>query len=57
MSTYTLLRREKLENYVDTELASLVVDDGQDESKPTAGFQRVIQRAVMSTSSHRDVKK
>ena len=45
----TLLRRN-LENYVDTELASLVVDDG-DESKPTAGFQRVIQRAVIHVQS------
>ena len=45
----TLLRRN-LENYVDTELASLVVDDG-DEAKPTAGFQRVIQRAVIHVQS------
>ena len=45
----TLLRRN-LENYVDTELASLIVDDG-DESKPTAGFQRVIQRAVIHVQS------
>ncbi len=45
----TLLRRN-LENYVDTELASLIVDDGED-SKPTAGFQRVIQRAVIHVQS------
>ena len=45
----TLLRRN-LENYVDTELASLIVDDGE-ESKPTAGFQRVIQRAVIHVQS------
>src|SRR3954469_15247050 len=38
--------RRSLENYVDNELASLVVDNG-DDSKPTAGFQRVIQRAVI----------
>jgi ATP-dependent Clp protease ATP-binding subunit ClpA len=45
----TLLRRN-LENYVDTELASLIIDDGED-SKPTAGFQRVIQRAVIHVQS------
>ena len=32
-------------HYLDTELKSLVVDDNED-AKPTAGFQRVIQRAV-----------
>src|SRR5204863_287336 len=37
-------------NYVDTELRSLVVDDGED-AKPTAGFQRVIQRAVIHVQS------
>jgi ATP-dependent Clp protease ATP-binding subunit ClpA len=36
--------------YVDTELKSLVVDDGED-AKPTAGFQRVIQRAVIHVQS------
>ena len=42
--------RRSLENYVDNELASLVVDNG-DDSKPTAGFQRVIQRAVIHVQS------
>ena len=42
--------RQQLTNYVDNELSSLVVDDGQ-ESKPTAGFQRVIQRAVIHVQS------
>ena len=37
-------------NYVDTELRALVVDDGED-AKPTAGFQRVIQRAVIHVQS------
>jgi ATP-dependent Clp protease ATP-binding subunit ClpA len=37
-------------NYLDTELKSLVVDDGED-AKPTAGFQRVIQRAVIHVQS------
>src|SRR5437764_4219120 len=42
--------RTTLTNYVDTELKSLVVDDGED-AKPTAGFQRVIQRAVIHVQS------
>jgi len=42
--------RRNLESYVDTELASLIVDDGED-AKPTAGFQRVIQRAVIHVQS------
>ncbi|MBX3488198.1 ATP-dependent Clp protease ATP-binding subunit ClpA [Parvibaculum sp.] len=44
------LLRQQLTNYVDNELSSLVIDDGQ-ESKPTAGFQRVIQRAVIHVQS------
>ncbi|MBW8816154.1 MAG: ATP-dependent Clp protease ATP-binding subunit ClpA [Caulobacterales bacterium] len=42
--------RTTLTNYVDNELRSLVVDDGED-AKPTAGFQRVIQRAVIHVQS------
>jgi ATP-dependent Clp protease ATP-binding subunit ClpA len=42
--------RQTLTNYVDNELRSLVVDDGED-AKPTAGFQRVIQRAVIHVQS------
>ena len=42
--------RRNLENYVDTELATLVSATG-DDSKPTAGFQRVIQRAVIHVQS------
>ena len=42
--------RTTLTNYVDTELRSLVVDDGED-AKHTAGFQRVIQRAVIHVQS------
>ncbi|NNE21117.1 MAG: ATP-dependent Clp protease ATP-binding subunit ClpA [Rhizobiales bacterium] len=42
--------QRNLESYVDNELASLVLDDGED-SKPTAGFQRVIQRAVIHVQS------
>ncbi|MFZ4067399.1 MAG: ATP-dependent Clp protease ATP-binding subunit ClpA [Phenylobacterium sp.] len=39
-----------LTNYVDNELKSLVVDDGED-AKPTPSFQRVIQRAVIHVQS------
>ncbi len=44
------LLRQQLTNYIDNDLSSLVVDDGED-SKPTAGFQRVIQRAVIHVQS------
>src|SRR4051794_35140958 len=44
-----ILRRNLVE-YVDTELANLVAD-GRQDSKPTAGFQRVIQRAVVHVQS------
>ena len=46
--------KKSLVNYLDTELKSLIVDDGEaeaEESKPTAGFQRVIQRAVIHVQS------
>jgi ATP-dependent Clp protease ATP-binding subunit ClpA len=39
-----------LTNYVDNELKSLIVDDGED-AKPTPSFQRVIQRAVIHVQS------
>ena len=42
--------RKSLINYLDTELTSLIVDDGED-AKPTAGFQRVMQRAVIHVQS------
>jgi len=44
-----VLRRNLVE-YVDTELENLVTD-GDDDAKPTAGFQRVIQRAVIHVQS------
>ncbi|MBA5777986.1 ATP-dependent Clp protease ATP-binding subunit ClpA [Stappia sp. F7233] len=44
-----LLRRNLIE-YIDTELDNLVTD-GDEDSKPTAGFQRVIQRAVIHVQS------
>jgi ATP-dependent Clp protease ATP-binding subunit ClpA len=43
------LRRD-LTHYVDTELNALVSTRGE-EAKPTAGFQRVIQRAVIHVQS------
>ncbi|MDB5557609.1 MAG: clpA, partial [Enterovirga sp.] len=44
-----VLRRNLIE-YVETELVNLVTD-GRQDSKPTAGFQRVIQRAVIHVQS------
>ena len=44
-----VLKRNLVE-YVDTELENLV-SDGEDDAKPTAGFQRVIQRAVIHVQS------
>ncbi|MGE0847895.1 MAG: AAA family ATPase, partial [Flavobacteriaceae bacterium] len=41
--------RESLTDYIDTELANLVAED--EDTKPTAGFQRVIQRAVIHVQS------
>src|SRR5438132_12564203 len=43
------LRRD-LTAYVESELENLVTD-GTEDSKPTAGFQRVIQRAVIHVQS------
>ena len=42
--------KKNLINYLDTELKSLVVENGE-EAKPTAGFQRAIQRAVIHVQS------
>ncbi len=38
--------RVNLQKYVDEELMTLVIEDGED-AKPTTGFQRVVQRAVL----------
>src|SRR6201999_322637 len=38
--------RGALQKYVDEELMTLVIEDGED-AKPTTGFQRVVQRAVL----------
>src|SRR5271166_607051 len=42
--------RRNLVAYVESELENLVTDGGED-AKPTAGFQRVIQRAVIHVQS------
>src|SRR5246127_2038974 len=42
--------RRNLVSYIESELESLVTD-GSGDSKPTAGFQRVIQRAVIHVQS------
>src|SRR6195952_1563005 len=42
--------RTSLVNYLETEFENLVIEAGED-SKPTAGFQRVIQRAVIHVQS------
>ena len=38
--------RKAVQKYVDEELSTLVIEDGE-EAKPTTGFQRVVQRAVL----------
>ena len=44
--------KKSLVNYLDVELKSLVVEEGDgSDAKPTAGFQRVIQRAVIHVQS------
>ena len=42
--------RRNLTDYIDNELTGLVMDETED-CKPTAGFQRVIQRAVIHVQS------
>jgi ATP-dependent Clp protease ATP-binding subunit ClpA len=42
--------KKSLVGYIDSELENLITD-GSDDSKPTAGFQRVIQRAVIHVQS------
>ena len=42
--------KRNLGSYLESELENLVTDGG-DDSKPTAGFQRVIQRAVIHVQS------
>tara|TARA_Y100001960_G_scaffold316156_1_gene382692 strand:- start:37 stop:2349 length:2313 start_codon:yes stop_codon:yes gene_type:complete len=44
------LLRKELGSYLDDELSDLIIDDHEDP-KPTAGFQRVIQRALIHVQS------
>lgn len=44
------LLRRNLVDYIETELENLVTG-GEEDAKPTAGFQRVIQRAVIHVQS------
>src|ERR1700759_32253 len=46
------LLRRSLINYIDTELTALVLPNG-DDAKPTSGFQRALQRAVIHVQSSR----
>ena len=41
---------DDLKNYLDEELSNLVVE-GDDDAKPTASFQRVVQRAAIHVQS------
>jgi ATP-dependent Clp protease ATP-binding subunit ClpA len=43
--------RAELIKHIDNELTGLVVDSYDEEAKPTAGFQRVLQRAVIHVQS------
>ena len=44
------LLAKNLRDYLDNELGNLINDDAED-CKPTAGFQRVVQRAIISVQS------
>jgi hypothetical protein len=46
--------RRNLVTYVESELESLVTD-GAENTKPTAGFHRLFQRAVIESSSREEV--
>jgi ATP-dependent Clp protease ATP-binding subunit ClpA len=43
--------RTELVKHIDNELTGLVVDSYDEDAKPTAGFQRVLQRAVIHVQS------
>lgn len=43
--------RGKIQHYLETELTGIVVDDDDHEAQPTAGFQRVIHRAIIHVQS------
>jgi ATP-dependent Clp protease ATP-binding subunit ClpA len=41
----------ELVRYIDDELTSLIVEDGEGRVQPTAAFQRVVQRAILHVES------
>ncbi len=43
--------RADLTRYIDEELSSLIVDSNEGRVQPTAGFQRVVQRAILHVDS------
>lgn len=43
--------RSDLLNYIDQELSSLIVENSDGRVTPTAGFQRVVQRAILHVDS------
>jgi len=43
--------RADLIRYIDEELTSLIVEDGEGRVQPTAAFQRVVQRAILHVES------
>lgn len=48
--------RRQLTDYLEKELSNLVIDHDEMEATPTAGFQRVVQRAILHVqSSGRDM--
>ena len=47
----TAMLRADLERYIDEELSSLIMDDGEGRVQPTAAFQRVVQRAILHVES------
>lgn len=42
---------DDLSDYIDDDLSSLVVDELDDQVRPTAAFQRVVQRAILHVES------
>jgi len=43
--------RQKVINYLNTQLSHIVSRDGESKAKPTAGFQRSLQRAAIHVQS------
>ena len=43
--------RGKVQHHLETELSGIIVDNDEHEAQPTAGFQRVIHRAIIHVQS------